>query len=146
MAFLSDCWSLTGQRSYIKHTSSGDDRVYSQNHNPLTHIYNSDNPGTNTDISPGLIPPCTVWKSPMPPTGRSLIRLGFVYYRLQSQLQPETIGSHPRSRGHSIYIKFDKRGKKTEFSRVDTAPHGVETPVTLARIADWFELHSGPPP
>ena len=51
--------------------------------------------------------------------------------------------SHPRSRGHSIHLKIDKRGKKTEFSRVDAAPHGVETPVPLARIADWFELHSG---
>ena len=39
-------------------------------------MYNSDNPGMNTDISPGLIPPRTVWKSPMPPTGRSLIGWG----------------------------------------------------------------------
>ena len=27
------------------------------------YIYNSDNPGTKTDIIRGLIPPCTVWKS-----------------------------------------------------------------------------------
>ena len=40
------------------------------------HIYNSDNPGTNTDIAPGLIPPRTVWISPTPPTGRSLTGWG----------------------------------------------------------------------
>ena len=40
------------------------------------YIYNLDNPGTNTDISRGLKPPRRVRKSPMPPTGRSLIGWG----------------------------------------------------------------------
>ena len=67
------------------HSLAGD-RTYSNRHLGTigsiprilmhSHIYNSDNPGTNTDISPGLIPRRTVWKFPMPPTGRSLIGWG----------------------------------------------------------------------
>ena len=106
-------------------------------------IYNSDNPGTNTDISPGWIPPRTVWKSPMPSTGRSLIVWGSY---IIEPAPPGDNGSHLRSRGHSKYLKSRQTVKKTELSRVDTAPHGVETPVPLARTADWFDLHSGPPP
>ena len=41
---------------------------------------------------------------------------------------------------------LDKPGDKTEFSWGVTAPDGVETPIPLAKIADWFELHSAVPP
>ena len=43
-----------------------------------------------------------------------------------TQLHLGGIGSHTRSRGRSISPKFDQPGNKTEYSRVDTAPHGEE--------------------
>ena len=100
--------------------SLAEDRTYSNRHLGTigsipkiiihSHIYNSDNPATNTDISPGLIPPRTVWKSPMPPIGRALI--GWGLYVKEPSPPGQEQESHPRSRGHSTYLKIRQMGEE----------------------------------
>ena len=75
------------------------------------HIYNSDNnPGTNTDISPELIPPRTVGKSPVPPTGRSLISLGS--YVIESAPPGDDSVPSPVQGSFHIFKNKTNRGRK----------------------------------
>ena len=110
-----------------------------------TFTYNSDNPGTNTDISRIDTSPHSVDIIPNP-TDRPISEwLRVVYYRASS-----TRGRSVPIPGSEVILYLqkviDRPGNITEFSRVVTVPHGVETPTPLANIADWFELHGAASP
>ena len=123
--------------------SPGKDRVPSHDHTPstLTKLRQPGNEhGYHRDC---FVPPRTMWKSPTPPTGRSLI--GWGSYVIEPAPPGDDRLSSTAQRSFHI-SKLDKPGKKTDLSRVDTAPPGVETPIPLAKIADWFELHSSAAP
>ena len=77
----------------------------------------------------------------MPPTGRSLI--GWGSYIIEPAPPGDDKVPSPVQGPFNIYQNLTNGGRKPS-SKVDTVPHGVETPVPLARIADWFELHSDP--
>ena len=79
----------------------------------------------------------------MPPTDRS--QNGWGWYIIEPA--PPGDDRVPSPVQGSFHIPNDyKTGEENRVLSGRQPPHGVETPITLARIADWFELHGGPPP
>ena len=64
-----------------------------------------------TRVSPGLIPPRTVWKPPTPPTGRSLI--GWGSYIIESAPPGDDMVPSPVQRSFHISNIYTKRGRKS---------------------------------
>ena len=102
------------------------------------HTYNSDNPGTNTDIIRVDTSPHGV-EIPTPPAD---FLIGHGSY-VEPAPSGEDIGSHPRSRDRSTSLKppHQNRGSKSSFLG-STPPCTVRKPRSRWLIADWFELHS----
>ena len=102
------------------------------------HIYNSDNPGTNTDIiRVDTSPHGACVETPTPSAG---FLIGHGWY-VESAPPREDIGSHARSRGRSTSLKLSSTGRKPSFLGL-TPPCTVRKRQSRRLIADWFELHS----
>ena len=90
------------------------------------YIYNSDNAGTKTVI-PGSTPPCTVWK---PQLHRPIA--DWLGIEKKASAIREREGLIPGSDTIPYLHNFDNLGTRTMIVRVETAPHGVETPTPPA--------------
>ena len=102
------------------------------------HIYNSDNPGMNTDIILVDASPHGV-QIPTPPAD---FLIGHGSY-VEPAPPREDIGSHPRSRGRSTSLKPPSTGEANRaFSGRHHPVRTVRKPQSRWLIADWFELHS----
>ena len=102
------------------------------------HMYNSTNPGTNTDIIRVDTSPHGV-EIPTPPAD---FLIGHGSYVEPAPLRQDT-GSLPPSRGRSTSISKTSinRGRKPSFLG-STPPCTVRNPQSRWLVADWFELHS----